>query len=222
MKKTILQFLIAFLTFGSTLVYAETNTTDEATITKTPIKNEIRDLKQKIASTTAEMKSEIKDARAVNASTTMALREALKAQILHRFTPMTERIEATIVREESIMSKITSRIAKIHAAGGNTEMADKFVADAGADLKAARAKIELIKNIILTQATQGTDVTTGTTTTARAALVNLRKASQELEKEIRDAHKALNKAVESLRSNEGRNATTTDKEKTTQVNGNNQ
>jgi myosin heavy subunit len=188
---------------------------------KGQVRDDIKDVREKIASSTAEMRGEIKDLRVQNASSSEAMKKALKMQIQNRFKEMLSRMEATIVREETIMIKLSGKIAKLQAAGQNTDTANKYMLEAQAHLKEARDSLEALKATIATPTLQGTDTTTSTSTLAKTALINLRKASSDVEKHVREAHKAMNKAVESLRGGPGKNASTTPERPSNQGNTNN-
>ena len=159
-------------------------------------KEKIQDIKQKMASTT-EVK---KDLRQKLASTTAEKRderkELIKTRIENKFGKMFARYQATIDREREIASKITARIEKIKANGGTTTEAEKFVAEAKTYLDEAQKQLDTLK----TTAMNDSQIASSTTTSiAKETLSAMKKANQDLEKNLRSAHQSLQKSVGSLK-----------------------
>jgi chromosome segregation ATPase len=141
-----------------------------------------RELRQKIASTTAEKRDERK--------------ELIKTRIENKFGKMFARYQATIDREREIASKITARIEKIKANGGTTTEAEKFVAEAKTYLDEAQKQLDTLK----TTAMNDSQIASSTTTSiAKETLSAMKKANQDLEKNLRSAHQSLQKSVGSLK-----------------------
>lgn len=201
MKKIILNSLITAIMLGSAgIALAE----GDATTTRPkpqPLKSVIeanklqqQALKQKIASTT-EVKKEL---RGKIASTTMERRddrkELIKKKIENRFGKMFLRFQATIDREKAIMTKINDRIAKIKQNGGNTTEAEKYVLEASSSLDKAQLALDSLK-----ATAQNDSQIASSTEVSKETLESMKKASQEIGKNLRDAHKSLQKTVGVLR-----------------------
>lgn len=155
-------------------------------------RGEIKDIR-------VQAKEDLKDVRANLASSTKGIRvEAKKERVSNIFDKTVSRLEATIVREETIMAKIVARIGVIKAAGGNTADAEKFVAEAKVSFANARVALENLKALVAT----GNVGVTGTASTSiqvmNDTLSKMRKAGAEVEKNIRAGHNALVRAVGSL------------------------
>ena len=168
MKKTILKGLITVLALGgATFAYAETASStpprplqklkdarmeakNEFKDVRQDAKMEIKDIRGKLASTTKEMKDEIKD----------KVKDNIKNRIENRYEKMLVRFQATIDRENAIMVKINSRIAKIKTEGGNTSDAEKSVSDAKILLDKAVVDLAALKTLSDTQATMENASTT--------------------------------------------------------------
>lgn len=211
MRKIILSTLATVLMLGGGVIaLAETdvqadaavNTTVEARVEPKGLLQRIKALVPVKAEVKKEVRTEVKEniqeQREENVSTTKTDGEAealIERKISNRFDKMTARFEATIVREESIMARISSRIEKIKSAGGKTEVSEKLVAEAKIHLSEARTAYENLKVVV--NAAISAEVTASTTT--RANLEGIKKATAEVEKHLREAHKALVKAVASLR-----------------------
>ncbi len=173
-------------------------------------REDIKDIRGNKASSTSERKGEIKDIRMQAkenvrdirekmASSTKEMRgEEMKERVANIFDKTTSRLEATIVREESIMAKIVARIGIIKTAGGKTAVAEGLVAEAKTDFTNARVALDNLKALIAT----GNVGVSGTGSTSprvmNDALSKIRKAGGEVEKDIKAGHKALIKAVSSL------------------------
>lgn len=177
---------------------------------KTQTKEAVRDVRATAASSSIEKrgaikdirvqaKEDIKDVRANLASSTKGIRvEAKKERVSNIFDRTVSRLEATIVREETIMAKIIARIGIIKAAGGNTADAEKFVAEAKVSFTNARVALGTLKALVAT----GNVGVAGTASTSAQVMNDtmskMRKAGAEVEKNIRAGHNALVRAVVSL------------------------
>lgn len=174
--------------------------------------------KDKMASTTQriqEKKGEIKDRIA---STSSARREKMKEELKKKFDRMIKRIEATIQRQETIMGKINARISKIKTGGGNTTEAEKFVSDAKTKIDTAKTDLQTLKT---TAASGAQDLSTTTDSVKKETLDKMRDVNKNIEKNLKEAHNLLEKALGSLKGmsqlNNGR-ATTTPSATTTGTN----
>lgn len=211
MKKIILNSLIAALVLGSTgVAFAE----NDATTTRPGIQptkamleaNKLKQqaLKQKIASTT-EVKKDLrqkmastteakKELRGKIASTTAEKRderkELIKKRIENRFGKMFLRFQATIDRQEAIMTKINDRIAKIKQNGGNTTEAEKYILEADASLDKAQLALDSLK-----ATAQNDSQIASTTEISKETLESMKKTAKDIEKNLRDVHKSLQKTV---------------------------
>jgi hypothetical protein len=186
-------------------------------------KGEIKDIRTNMSSTTRmEDRGEIKNIRANLASSTKDKREEarekvadlVKNRVEKRFGQMFRRLQATIEREEGIMARVVTRIDKVKAEGGKTADAEKFVAEAKMHFDEAQTALDNLK--LTAQASASLEVSetgaavTPPATTTKQTLENLKKSASEVEKHLREGHKALENAVKSLRgSGEKPKATTT-------------
>ena len=216
MKKITLPILvmIVFLGLGS-LAYAEEGTSantstdvsgsvNRNTNTGKPgILNAIKagikskfETRQEIKDTRQENRQEIKDMKEKMASTTGLMRQdIMKKRVANHFEIMHIRIKATIEREEAILARIVSRIEKIKVAGGNTTEAEKAVSDAKAKIAEAKS---LLENLKQADGAINIDITSSTTG-AKQIIMGLRKIAQNIEKDLREAHKLMMKTVGLLR-----------------------
>jgi len=108
------------------------------------------------------------------------------------------RLEATITRLEGLVIRVNSRIEKIKNAGGKTDVAEKYVAESKTNLTDAReelAKMKVVGDTVMTNVSS--------TTPPVKDLVNIKASSKKIEKQIQEAHKALEKAVGSLKGVSG-------------------
>ncbi len=136
--------------------------------------------------------------------------ENVRRIIENRYEKMLDRYEAIIDRENAITNRITSRIEKIKALGGNTAEAEKLVTEAKMHLDMATSSLAVLKTL----ADKQNELENSSTTvkTLRDGLVEMRKAGAEVEKHLRNAHQALQKTIGSLRGVsqlKNKNATTT-------------
>lgn len=112
-------------------------------------------------------------------------------KIEKRFGNMSDRYLKTIDREDAIVVKIESRIAKIKTAGGNTTEAEKFVADAKTALTSARTSYETLKTMA--------DTADSATTTPKQIMTSMKNAVKTIDKYLRTAHGLLQKTIGNLR-----------------------
>ena len=171
------------------------------------INNKLGERPKLEASTTIRVKAE------ANSSTTLLQRAEKKREDLRRIATnklnnIIRRFEATIKREEMIMTKIISRIEKVKSAGGNTTESEKFIEE-------ARGHFTLAKNALLTfkNSTTSADVlveaninSSSTSKIIKNGLDRLKELANGVEKHIRNGHKSLEKAVKSLRGMSSVNA----------------
>ena len=194
----------------------KTDTTAAVQNIKQETQSEIKDIRESVASST-DKKTEVQDLRQTLASTTKDLREKLASTtqsiktriedaqekaITNRYNVMTTRYLATIQREQEIMAKLSSRIGKIKAAGSNTDVADKLVIEAQTDLTEAQTAYSSLAQIA-SSTTSDLEMQfqdTGTTTPAppKAVLDAMKNATTNIEKYLKAAQQAMEKAVGSL------------------------
>ena len=155
-----------------------------------------------------EMKGEMKDAREKMASSTEKRGEMMKRYSVNVFDKTASRLLATIEREEIIMAKILARIERIKADGGKTTEAEKLVAEAKVHFAEARVALETFKTLV--NNTPAAQDTVSTSTITKETLTNVRKVAKEIDKHLREGHKALQKTIGILRGvSELHNATST-------------
>ncbi len=221
MKKTILNTLIAVLALGvSTVALAETRAVakplkrgDPSGVMKAihPDTGLEKNLKPRMASSTKEMKGRMEEERRKMASSTEereVRREEMQKKVDDHFGKMTDRISATIDREDAIVAKVVSRIEKVKTIGGKTDEAEKLVAEAKGHLAEARTALDVLKAGLLNVTTQNSGTTTPKA--MRDGADGLRKNAGDVEHHIRAAHQALEKSIGALRGNSQiRNASST-------------
>ncbi len=154
---------------------------------KAEVKDEIKGIKESLASTTLRSRIEIKNNTKARA----------EERIENRYEKMIVRLQATIDRETSIMAKINARAAKIKANGGNTTEAEKFTLEAKVHLDEASVALANLKTLASVQAAAENSSTTAKT--LRDGLTAMRKAGGIVITSLRDAHGSLVKSVRSLR-----------------------
>ncbi len=183
MKKIILNSLITALAFGGAVAAsAETNSSST-------IKDQIRSVRQ-------DARSEIKNIASSTQAQVNALRDLIRNKVEKRYGKMFDRFQATIDREIAIMAKINSRIEKIKANGGTTTEAEKLVASAKINIDEAQKDLDALKVLANSDKEIASSTTDKLSTTT---LASLRKSTQEIEKELRAAHRDLLKSVGVLR-----------------------
>lgn len=191
MRKIILNSLIVSLTFGgAVMAFAETNTSSKSLGQE--VKTQIR--KKENASSTLEKNIKRED--------------EIKKRAEHRFSKMVARFDATIQREEAIMVKINSRIEKIKTVGGKTTDAEGLVVVAKTHLDKAKTALVSLKASADSAITQ--DISATSTGITKNTLTAMKKAGADIEKELRETHKAMQKTIGVLRGlSQLNNATTT-------------
>src|SRR3989344_6534265 len=157
------------------------------TETKTDIKTIKIEAKGEIKNKREEAKTQIQEKRA----------DMAKKRVENRFEKMNDRFQATIERLGGITSKIQSRIEKIKNAGGKTEPAEKFMAEAKVHLDLAKASLVSLKAAAETEISLEADSTGAAK--AKDTLAVMRKIAKELETHLRETRVALEKAVGSLK-----------------------
>lgn len=230
MKKIILYSLItAMMLSGTTTAFAvetqpnpATDVRPRVTVPKPTIKTLMEDKRNTRATTTGEMRDKTQDLRAKMASTSRKYgddrmenrRELIKNMIEKRFKKMFRRFQSTIEREVMIMGKINARITKVKTAGGNTTEAEKYTLEAKTNLDLAQTSLDLL--IATATSTGEIDAqllasSTSPGTITKDTLQKMKIAADQIEKYLKEAHKALEKAVKSLRgmSRVNNNASTT-------------
>ncbi len=179
----------------------------EGTASSSDKRMEIKGLRENLATTTKDMREKM-------ASTTKAIKEQVqetRAKVVdNRFNVMTERYQATIQREGTIMAKLSSRISIIKSGGGNTDTADKLVVDAKAQLDLAKVSYASLA-ALASSTTSMMQLQSGTTTPLAPAgtLVAMKKITMELESHLKTVQQDLEKAVGSLMGSSQLHATTT-------------
>ena len=197
MKKIIPNIILATILLGTGIVYAESTEIKNPKPLLAPAMM-LKDAKDKIASST-------------NASSTREkFGEKMEKIIDNRYQKMIDRLEATIERENSIMTRIISRIEKIKSVGGNTSDAEKSVADAKTYLDKAKTALLDLKT---GAETVGIQNASSAPKLMKEGMDKMRKASLEIEKNLREVHKLLLKSVSQLRGTMELKNTSTTKEK---------
>ncbi len=169
-----------------------------------------------------EAKDKIQDVRAsmTNSSTTRDerkenLREMAKIRIEAKFKRMFLRLQATVDRERMIMAKMNTRITKVKTAGGTTTASEKFTAEAKVHLDEAQTALNLLKATAVSdfELKAQAEATTTNASLTGETMKKMKALTAEIEKHLREAHKALTNSLRSLRGMSTTNASTT-----TQVN----
>lgn len=153
-------------------------------------KNELKQFK---ASTTEAIKEKMDELKNKRASTTEAIHEVKKE--FHADRAKKEVITAgrvlgaTADRLDKIVGRISSRLLKIKAAGGNTAAAEVFVNAAKTNLVDARVHISLIASLDLSSAS----------TTAEANFQKVKAEAKAARESLHSAHQNLEKALNVIR-----------------------
>ncbi len=209
MKKTTLHILLATIAFGSfsAVTLAETGASMQvnASINATSSPKPVRPL-EKLKDSRMDAKMEIKDVREKLASTTKEVRGEIKERVVgnikrraeHRLDKMTARLEATIERENAIMNRLNIRMEKIKAAGGNVDEAMRLSAEAKVHFDEATSALANLKVIVDTAVAQ--EIASSIKAIARETIASLKKATAEIGVHLREGHNDLVKAIASLRS----------------------
>ena len=145
----------------------------------------------------AESKEVVKKNLSGTATTTNARLENVKAREGNRFAKMIARYQATIDRENSIMTKINSRIEKVKTDGKNTTTAEGFVSSAKLELDAAQSSLDSIK-LTLDLGVASEAASTTAIDLDKDTMMKLKKTAVDLDKHLHLAHNNLVKAVGSL------------------------
>ena len=126
--------------------------------------------------------------------------DTMKQQLGDKLNKMGARFEATLAREDGLVTRILSRIEKIKTAGGKTDTAEKIVTDAKAKIDAAKAMLATLKANVDAQVSLVGTIATSTMSKkdVKTADQNIRKTTMTLEKNIQSAQMSLDKAVKAL------------------------
>ncbi len=156
---------------------------------------EMKELKERMSSSTKE--------RFGNSIDT--LRRVLTNQVKR----MLERIQATIDRQRTISGKISARIEKFKSEGANTTESERYIGEANTHIANAQSMLNSMKEASTTIASL-IDMGRKSSTTAKE-LSRARGVVSDIEKELRQAHGLMVKAVVNLKGMSTRrgNATTT-------------
>ncbi len=129
-----------------------------------------------------------------------AMRQERQQRVGNALNKMGARFEATLAREDGLVTRILSRIEKIKTAGGKTDTAEKLVADAKTKIDSAKALLATLKaNVDAQVSLAGTTATsTMSKKDVKTADQNIRKTTMTLEKGIQSAQMILDKAVKAL------------------------
>lgn len=111
-----------------------------------------------------------------------------------KISKVSTRLEATISRLEKIMKRVESRIEKIKNAGGDTTVATKYVSEAKESLNKAKTAFLEIKD----KTNQFRNSNNLASTTVEI-IKSLKDIAQTIEKNLKNAHVALQKAVGDLK-----------------------
>lgn len=179
------------------------------------LKDRREDLKAKMAST-SEKREEMREKMASSSEKRQEKREdrkeLIKEKIENRFKKMFLRFQATIDRETGIMAKINQRIAKVKEAGGTPTLAEKNTSDAKMHLDEAQKSLDLLRATATSTKTLESEANASSTApgqVSKETMQKLKNISDEIEKHLKEAHKALEQAVKNLRGMSQANATTT-------------
>lgn len=216
MKKNILIILLAFAILGPAQSFAQDGSAinplqklREVVNTRKEVKNERQeDLRNKIASTTLNTKARIEEARARMASSTVKKVEDRARKLGLNLEKMIARFQATIEREELIMAKIVSRIEKIKALGGETKDAESKVEEARINIDEAKDALLTLEQMLELLSGSGSEIVEKTSN--KESWETAREEAKQVEENLREAHKELQKSVGSLKGmSQLKNASTT-------------
>lgn len=164
-----------------------------------PMLKEVRqEVKERVASTSERIKDRLEDAR-----------ENFLRIARIRVKNIIDRLEATILREEGIYTRIVSRIEKVKSAGGNTTDSERHISEARTHIGNAKTALTTLKNASTTASQNLVDSNTSTSTTAKNNLRKVKEMALTVEKHIREARNSLVKAITSLKGVSTTRATTT-------------
>jgi len=144
-----------------------------------------------------------------------AIKNFLKNRAEHKWTKMIERFDKALEKEENVMNRLASRIAKIKASGKtiiltthNPKVAEKFLTEAQTHLNLAKTSLENLRTLVASAITE--EEAGGTISELKDNMIAMRKAAGETKTHIIETHKALQKIVGSLRGiSQLRNASST-------------
>jgi DNA repair exonuclease SbcCD ATPase subunit len=158
------------------------------------IKDKLReDIKNTRDSASSTIKDKIGEARGEIQQVRAGI---IQNRIENKFSKMTARFQATIDRLNGIMAKIQSRIDKVKSAGGKTSDAEKAIADAKTNIDKAQA---LMATLNSTADTAGTADASTTPKVLKEAMTGLNKASNDIQKLLKQAYTSLMKSIGSLK-----------------------
>lgn len=183
--------------------YAQEGTAPDTTNTGTNTKPQVRpipaqnkEVRQNMMEKRAEIKEEVKEKRE-EAKANMAERRAeIKEEVKNKrvdnkINAVHLRFQATIERQEGIVARIESRLAKIKADGGNTTEAEKILSEAKGHITEAKTALENLKTVAGAGAA---------TTTPQASFESLKAASAEIQKHLKASQDSLAKLVERMKA----------------------
>lgn len=183
---------------------ADRATLKNSTSTKRETAEQVRDLRQDlqedVKARNEEAREKIKDERAHIRD---LKEERRREQAKKHFDHMVARMVAHIERLEKLADRIDSRIKKFEATGRDMTKAKQLLVTAEAKISAAKSALETFK-------TEGSAiVATIASTTPKDTLKNLKSLADVVEKAIKEAHRALVDAVNSMIPGKPGRATTT-------------
>jgi gas vesicle protein len=166
---------------------------------KTENKDERKDVKGEVKTAREDMKENIKDIRMNFASSTMAKKLELKLDVArriatNRYNVIVKRYGAALQREAAIMDRINSRIGKVKTAGGDTSVAEGFVAEAKTHYDAAAVALQTFS----TDMAFATSTQASSTSVSKQEVSKLKKDSQVVELHLKEGHASLVKAIAAL------------------------
>ncbi len=203
MKKIINTLLAITLLGTGATVFAE-NGAIGATASSTNPRPRV-EARQEIRNIRSDARTEIRDVRA---EAREQVREFLEKRATHRWSQMIERFEKAIDKEETLLARIVSRIEKIKVNGGNTADAEKYVGEARTHLAEAKTALETLKTLASEAITK--EEARANATEIREKMKAMKKAMDDVKLHLIETHKALQKAVGSLRGlSQLRNASST-------------
>ena len=158
-------------------------------------------MKAKIASTTARMEERMEDRRDQRRDTLLSIAKIKISRMIRRF-------EATIERAGKISNRISTRIQKVKANGGDTSKAEGFITEANMHIEQAKTALVTLKG-----ATSSPDLLVDANATTskiiKTGMMRLRNMAKNVETHIREAHKSLTNALRALKGMSSANATST-------------
>lgn len=164
---------------------------------KKDLKRVDNEVKKEVKGEVREMKREVKDERREDRKEDRRdnSEHGVRAQVAIRV------FEATIVRLETLVGRIDSRITKLSQLGASTTEATAFVGAAKTSINSAKAHIVLLKSIDLRAGTS-TATSTDITTEAKTNRPNLDKLKAEVKatrEDLTNAKQSLMRAVTAIK-----------------------